>query len=68
MEINGINIDDPVRKVVGRRRPPQDSLAYGLELQEALNDLAPPRVPKGVWRFRSHQEADAWLMKHLTRR
>ena len=25
-----------------------------------------PRINKGVYRFNSHEEADQWLMKHLT--
>lgn len=62
-----INLDDPVGKTVGRR-PPADSLEYAFELQRTLNRLAPIRVPRGVYRFHSHEEADAWLMDHLTRK
>jgi hypothetical protein len=62
------NLDDPVGKTVGRRKAPADSLCYALGLQKTLNRMAPLRVPRGVFRFRSHEEADAWLMDHLTRR
>ena len=45
--------------------------AYGMALQKTGVELAKTfrlrGIPKGVFRFRSHEEADAWLMKHLTR-
>jgi hypothetical protein len=63
-----INLDDPVGKTVGRRKAPRDSLSYALDLQRTLNQMAPLRMPRGVYRFRSHEEADAWLMDHLTRK
>jgi hypothetical protein len=63
-----INLDDPVGKTVGRRRAPVDSLEYAFGLQRTLNALAPLRVPRGVYRFCSHEEADAWLMDHLTQK
>lgn len=27
-----------------------------------------PRIRKGVYRFNSHEEADQWLMDHLTQK
>lgn len=60
-----INLDDPIAKTVGRRVAPPDSLDYGLALQKTLNQLGGITVPKGVYRFRSHEEADEWLMTHL---
>ena len=63
-----INISDPVAKVVGRRRSPGAPQSYGLKLQETLRQLSPPRYPRGVFKFHSHVEADAWLMDHLTRK
>jgi hypothetical protein len=63
-----INLDDPVGKTVGRRRAPKDSLSYALGLQRISNALSPSRIPRGVYRFRSHEEADAWLMDHMTRK
>lgn len=27
-----------------------------------------PGIPKGVYRFHTHEEADQWLMDHLTRK
>jgi hypothetical protein len=63
-----ININDPVARTVGRRTATVDPLEYAAGLQRTLNQLAPLRVPKGVFRFNSHEEADQWLMDHLTRK
>lgn len=63
-----INLDDPVGKTVGRRKAPRDALSYAWGLQRALNQIAPLPIPRGVYRFRSHEEADQWLMDRLTRK
>ena len=67
-----INFEERIGKTVGRRTAPRDAFAYGMALQETGVELAKTfrlrGVPKGVFRFRSHEEADAWLMKHLTRK
>lgn len=65
-----INLDDPVGKTVGKRKPPVDALGYALTLQATLNQLAPawrrPGKWRGVFRFHSHEEADEWMMaRHL---
>jgi hypothetical protein len=56
-------------KVVGRRLPYSGGLA-GLqgffELCLRLRGNR-PCLPRGVYRFKSHEEADAWTMKMLTR-
>lgn len=62
-----INLDDPVGKTVGRRAAPKDSLGYGLNLQKTLNEIIRLPFPKGVYRFHTHEEADEWLMMHLTK-
>ena len=56
-------------KVLGRRREPQPSRENMDAIQKLALDLRGPRrlfLPKGVYRFKSHEEADAWLMKMLT--
>jgi hypothetical protein len=67
-----INYEEKIGKTVGRRTAPTDAFAYGMALQETGVQLAKafrlPRLPKGVFRFHSHEEADAWWMKHLTRK
>ena len=65
-----VNIDEKIGKTVGRRRI-KDSLEYGFGLQESLarirEDAPFPRFPKGVFKFRSFEEADAWTMRYLTK-
>lgn len=64
-----VNIEDSVGKVVGRRKLTEQSyLDYALGLQDSLRDFPAPKFPKGVFRFKSHEEADQWLMDQLTRR
>jgi len=66
-----VNIDEKIGKTVGRRRI-KDSLEYGFGLQKSLARIregAPiARFPKGVFKFRSFEEADEWTMRHLTAR
>ncbi len=62
--------DSPPGKIVGTRRPPkagEESLAVGADLNRLVDALRPRpiRVKHGVYRFRSHEEADEWWMKHL---
>lgn len=56
-------------KVVGRKgRPKVDAITID-PLQKLANELRKgrPFMPKGVWRFRTYQEADAWKLRMLTR-
>ena len=52
----------PNSRVVGKREPPKAGLQTVDALQRLANDLGAGRVtwPRGVWRFRTHEEADAW--------
>ncbi len=57
-------------KVLGHRREPQPTCENMDAIQKLAVDLRGPGrlfVPKGVYRFKSHEEADEWLMKMLTR-
>ena len=67
-----INLEENIGKTVGRRTAPKDAFAYGMALQKTGAQLAKtfghPRFPKGAFKFHSHEEADAWLMKYLTRK
>jgi hypothetical protein len=68
-----INLDEQVGKVVGKRRPPSNSLAAApaqtIADSRAWAKAFPRlRVRRGVYRFRTHEEADAWLWKLLTQR
>lgn len=68
-----INLDETPGKVVGRRLSPSDPLVI-TERQRAKEARAWQRafrglpIPKGVYRFRTHEEADEWLWQMLTRR
>lgn len=62
--------NDPTMKVVGRRGTPRvDALAID-SLQRMANELrrGRPFIPKGVFRFKTFEEADAWNLQMMTRR
>jgi hypothetical protein len=63
-----INCEEFIGKTVGRRGVPMDTLKYAGELNQTLGALGPLRIRKGVYRFHSHEEADQWLMDHMTRK
>lgn len=66
-----INLEETIGKTVGRRRPPLDSLKAAMALQQTVVELQKSfgnrLFPRGVYRFRSHEDADAWTWKMLTR-
>jgi hypothetical protein len=56
-----VNLEETPGKIVGRVRPIQyDSL---VDLAEGLMPRLP--YPKGVYRFRTFEEADSWKSQHL---
>ena len=67
-----VNLEETPGKTVGRRQPPADSLAMS-EAQRIEDARAWKKalrtfpIPKGVYRFRTHEEADQWLWQMLTR-
>lgn len=61
--------DVPIR-IVGRRQPAATLSAVADTKAEARAWRAAfptPFVPRGVYRFRSHEEADEWLWRMITR-
>ena len=65
-----INIEDPVGKTVGSRRPPDPLSLRGQtkEDKRAWHRALPSSfVAKGVFRFHSHEEADEWMLRMMTR-
>jgi hypothetical protein len=62
-----VNVEEVSDRIVGKRR----GMARGTGLQETVNDLRRSFghgfVPKGVYRFRTHEEADEWMLKMLVR-
>jgi hypothetical protein len=62
------NLDEPIGKIVGRRRPPANPLQVAHSNREAavawMKALPARMPPRGVYRFKSHEEADLWMKKH----
>jgi hypothetical protein len=62
-----VNVEEFIGKTVGRRMP-----ASGAGLQVTLNQALKTQkrglYPKGVYRFNSHEEADAWTLKMMSRK
>jgi hypothetical protein len=66
-----VNLDETPGKTVGKRRSPADGLALtdaqraeaAIAWQRALGGL---KVARGIYRFRTHEEADAWLWEKMT--
>lgn len=71
MDYTVINLEEKIGKTVGRRTVVRDAFRYGMALQKSASEFARalgyPRYPKGVFRFHSHEEADAWMTKHQIR-
>jgi hypothetical protein len=67
-----INLEETIGKTVGRRRPTTDFAKAAVDIQNASigfhKVFKAPFFPKGVYRFKTHEEADAWHWKMLTRK
>ena len=66
-----INVEEKIDRFVGKRTKTPDALssltsnkAEAIAWQKALGGL---RVPRGVYRFKTHEEADAWLWRMIAR-
>jgi hypothetical protein len=66
-----INLEEQISKTVGKRKAPSDSLAAGMRLQELAlqfhRTFKSRWASKGVYRFKTHEEADEWMTKMLAR-
>lgn len=65
-------MQENIGKTVGRRRTTlRDPFAYALGLQETATQLykltGRGLCAKGVYKFKTHEEADAWMWKMLAR-
>ncbi|MGI8437988.1 MAG: hypothetical protein ACR2NX_13990 [Chthoniobacterales bacterium] len=69
MKHHVINVEETIGKTVGRRVM-KDGWRYAMGMQKLAVQLqktvGTPRFPRGVYRFNSFEEADAWTMKYLT--
>jgi hypothetical protein len=66
-----INVEEKIDRVVGRRTKTPDALstvtsnkAESIAWRKAFGGA---RVPRGVHRFKTHEEADQWLLRMITR-
>jgi hypothetical protein len=61
-----INLEETIGKQVGRRKPPVDSLRVASDMNQLATGLLAAsghKLPRrGVFRFRTHEEADQWMM------
>ena len=66
-----INLEEKIDRQVGRRTRPPEGLKTGMAFQrlgaELHKSFKHHWCPKGVYRFKTHEEADAWTMKMLAR-
>ncbi len=66
-----INIDEKVDRTVGRRINAPDGLSTtSSRKSESIawrNAFGGIRVPRGVYRFKTHDEADQWLWRMISR-
>jgi hypothetical protein len=66
-----INAEEKIDRLVGRRTQTPDALstatsnkAEAIAWRKAFGGL---RVPRGVHRFKTHEEADQWLWRMIAR-
>lgn len=66
-----INVEEKIDRFVGRRTKMPDALstatsnkANSIAWRKAFGGV---RVPRGVHRFKTHEEADLWLWRMITR-
>lgn len=53
-------------KVLSRRRRAEDPVRDAAILQRTITQLrGPALVPRGLYRFASHEEADEWMMRQI---
>ena len=66
-----VNADEKIGKVVGRIPPATEAFDRAMRLQQTINRLQTHLegiCPTGVFRFDTHEEADEWLLKWMSRR
>ena len=66
-----INVEETIDRFVGKRTQTPNALsltgntkADAIAWQKAFGGL---RIPRGVYRFKTHEEADQWLWRMLAR-
>jgi hypothetical protein len=66
-----VNVEEKIDRFVGRRTETPDAWKAGMQLQATAVQLHKSFkhrwMPKGVYRFKTHEEADAWMTRMLAR-
>ena len=66
-----INLEEKFDKIVGRRTQTPDAFRSGMQLQilavELHRSLGHRWSRKGVYRFKTHEEANEWMNRMLAR-
>jgi hypothetical protein len=66
-----VNFEEKIDKVVGRRTRTPDGFLAGMQLQvlavKLHRSLRPRWAPRGVYRFKTHEEAHEWMNRMLAR-
>ena len=66
-----VNFDEKIGKTVGRHTEIADPFEYAMGLQKIASELLRTTgrglCPKGVFKFKTHEEADAWMLRMLAR-
>ncbi len=66
-----INMEETIGKTVGRRTEITDPFGHAMALQAIASELIKVTgrglCPKGVFKFNTHEEADAWILKMMAR-
>ena len=66
MEVRSvINVDEAIGKTVGRRRPPTKLAGLQETLNQAFASQGHYLCPRGVFRFKTHAEANLWSQQML---
>jgi hypothetical protein len=66
-----INLEEKIDRIVGNRKKPPNGLSLATSTKAGAigweKALGGVRVPRGVYRFKTHEEADQWLWRMITR-
>lgn len=66
-----VNVEENIERVVGRRLKAPAALSVATSRKEDACTwraaFGGVRVPRGVYRFKTHEEADEWLWRMICR-
>lgn len=66
-----INVEETIGKTVGRRKPREGLSVEGSRKRDMIRwkrITGGVGIPKGVYRFSSHEEADQWMITQIAKR